>query len=51
MRRDVRLLRDDHHPAGESVVPVEAGDLASGVYFIRLDTGGGAVSRKWVILR
>ena len=53
--REVAVLADGELPAGRSTLTWHAagGDhaLASGVYFVRMDVGGAASSRKVVLLR
>jgi hypothetical protein len=50
-RRVATLLRDEDRPPGEAVLPVATRSLASGVYFIRMQTGGRTLVRKLVVLR
>jgi len=47
----VATLVDRPHQAGTYTVRWEAGDLASGVYFCRLEAGAFSASRKMVLLR
>ena len=47
----VAELADAILPAGDYIVPLEAGNLASGVYLCRLQSRGQTASRKMLIMR
>jgi len=49
--RQVALLADGMMPAGEHAVQFEAGQLASGVYIYRLETGSRMLTQKMVLLK
>jgi hypothetical protein len=49
--RLVRRLVDAAVPAGESRATLFAGDLASGVYYYRLEADGRSVAKKLVLVR
>jgi hypothetical protein len=47
----IHTLADGHYPAGRHTRIFQADDLASGIYFLRLDVNGVADSRKMVLVR
>lgn len=49
--RRVAVLLDGYVGAGTGSVMLEAGDLTSGVYFVRLAAGGSVDVRKMILLR
>jgi hypothetical protein len=49
--QQVRTLAFGLQDAGEHSVPFTAGELASGVYFVRLEAGGRAETQKVVLIR
>ena len=49
--RQVRTLLDGFQEAGDHEIRLDGGDLASGVYFYRLDYQGGRESRRCIVLR
>ena len=49
--RRVATLADGDHGAGRHEVRFEAGGLAAGVYVLRLETPGGAVSQRATVVR
>jgi hypothetical protein len=49
--REVRTLVNGELNAGEYEIPLHAGGMASGVYFLRLKTGNLLQTRKMVLLR
>ncbi len=49
--REVAKLLDEARPAGEHAVPFRDGRLPSGVYLVRLESGGRALTTKCVRLR
>jgi hypothetical protein len=49
--QEVRSLLDQEMSAGERSVTLDASDLASGVYFYRLEAGQFSSTRKMVMLR
>jgi hypothetical protein len=51
MGRRVATLVDDMMPAGEHQVSWDAAGWASGVYFARLSTSAGMMTRKMVLMR
>jgi hypothetical protein len=49
--QQVRTLAFGLQEAGEHSVPFTAGEMASGVYFVRLEAGGRAETQKVVLIR
>lgn len=49
--REVRTLVEETLPSGRHSVRVAAGDLASGVYFARLESPAGFIVRRLVLLK
>jgi len=49
--RVVAVLADGHYPAGSHQVRWDAGDVASGLYFYRLEAPGFSETRKLTILK
>ena len=49
--REVAVLVEERRPAGEQAVTLDAHDLASGVYFARLQADGAAQTRKLMLLK
>ena len=49
--RLTRLLWEGVQPAGEHSLRLEAGDLASGVYLLRLESAGRAQTRRLLLLK
>ena len=49
--RRVSVLADGAHGAGRHEARLDAGGLAAGVYVLRLETPGGAVSRRATVVR
>jgi WD40 repeat protein len=49
--REVARLVDGTRPAGEYSVQFDAGDLPSGNYLVRLETGGSVTTRVMTLLR
>lgn len=49
--RQVSRLVDGERPAGEQAVTWEAGEVPSGVYYVRLEAGGRAVTKRLVRVR
>ena len=49
-RRVMSLLRRSEYTAGVHDLPIETGDWREGFYFLRLESGGHAVVRKFVVL-
>jgi len=49
--REVRVLVNEHKPPGRYQVTFDAGTLASGVYYYRLDAGGFHSVKKLVLIR
>ena len=50
MGRDVSPVQSAQFEAGEQSVSVSAGSLAAGVYVVRVSTGSGAATGKFVVL-
>jgi peptidyl-prolyl cis-trans isomerase B (cyclophilin B) len=48
--REVMSLRDAYD-VGDSVVEIDASALASGVYFVRIESSGGGATRRFVVMR
>jgi hypothetical protein len=48
--RQARVLLDDHRPAGDQAIALDASGLAQGVYLARLETAAGAATQKYVVL-
>ena len=51
MGRELRVLADGFHPAGEHSVRFDATSLPSGMYLIRLESGGTLLTRKMLLLK
>jgi hypothetical protein len=49
--RTIVTLADDHYPAGRQVFTFNAGGLASGVYFYRLQAGSWVQTRRLMVLK
>ena len=49
--REVKVLVDRQQPAGAYEVTFEAGDLPSGVYFYRLETGPFSEIRQMLLVK
>jgi len=49
--REVKTLVSTRENAGDHYVTVAGSDLASGVYFYRLEAGGNALQRKMLLLK
>jgi hypothetical protein len=49
--REVRTVVREHRDAGRHEITFDASGLASGVYFYRLEAGGGALTRKLLLLK
>jgi len=49
--REVAVLVDGHMPPGKYAVRFEAGTLSSGVYLYRLQAGGAAMAKRFVLIR
>jgi hypothetical protein len=49
--REVETLLDDYRSAGIHHISFDASDLASGVYFYRLQTGESVESKRMVLLK
>ncbi|NQU06554.1 MAG: M6 family metalloprotease domain-containing protein [Calditrichaeota bacterium] len=49
--RKVRTLFDGHRQSGIHTVGFDAGEMPSGLYFIRLDASGELLSRKVMLIR
>lgn len=49
--REVRVLVDGARPAGWHEAVFDAGDLASGMYLLRIEMGGTAVIRRMLLLK
>ena len=49
--REVAVLAEGVRPAGAHTARVEAGPLASGVYLVRLDTEGQALTHRMTVVR
>ncbi len=49
--REVAVLAEAPHAAGEHTVTWRPDDLASGVYLVRLEAGGAAATRRVLLLR
>jgi carboxypeptidase T len=49
--RDLLTVTDGYRAAGAHRVTVSGAGLASGVYFYRLETPGGSIARRMVLLR
>ncbi|MBN1886050.1 MAG: T9SS type A sorting domain-containing protein, partial [Candidatus Krumholzibacteriota bacterium] len=49
--REVATLVDGNRPAGEHAVTFEATNIASGIYFYRLNAGEFSATRKMILLR
>ena len=49
--RQVAVLEDGMRPAGTNTVRFEAGDFASGIYFVRLETSGKSIAQKMILLK
>ena len=49
--REVARLVDEELQLGEHKVVFEAQDLSSGVYFYRIITDEGAITKKMILLR
>lgn len=49
--REVRILVNETRPAGWHEAVFDAGDLASGMYLLRIETGGSAVIRRMLLLK
>ena len=45
------LLESAWLPAGGGTVKIDAGELPSGVYFVRMQTPAGVVARKIAVIR
>ena len=50
-RRLVDLLVDDWQTAGEKSVSWDAGDLASGTYFVRINVKDDNITRKMLLIK
>jgi hypothetical protein len=50
-RRVAVLLANASRPAGPGLVDIDAGGLAAGVYFVKMETASKSVSRKFVVVR
>jgi hypothetical protein len=48
--RRVRTLADGAYPGGRQILDADVGDLAPGVYLLRLKTDAGTVTRRVVVL-
>jgi hypothetical protein len=46
----VREIASGTRPARQYEIPFDRGDLPSGVYFFKLETGAGSRTRKLVIV-
>jgi hypothetical protein len=49
--RLVRVLQSGTRPAGVNTVSWDGSKLASGIYFLRLETGGKTIARKLVVVK
>lgn len=49
--REVAVLVDDVMPAGSHSVTFEAGNLATGIYLVRLEAGGMVRSRNITLIK
>ncbi|GMQ83263.1 MAG: hypothetical protein BMS9Abin05_2757 [Rhodothermia bacterium] len=47
----IRVLEEGYRPAGEHEVQIEAGDLSTGVYFLRMTAGEFSQTRKVLVMR
>ena len=49
--REVRTLIDRNLAAGDHLIPFDAGDLSSGTYYLRLQTGSAVITRQIVVTK
>jgi enterochelin esterase family protein len=51
MGRQIKVLEDSVHSAGDYRLSINGSDLASGIYFVRLQTSDGNLSSKILLLK
>ncbi|MEN8230765.1 MAG: T9SS type A sorting domain-containing protein [Bacteroidota bacterium] len=45
----VKTVKNRIEPGKDQVLEIDAGDLLKGIYFVRIDTGAGSISRRFAV--